>query len=153
MEHRLKLDQLAAMYVLGTLAAGDLPAVAVDALEAGYDSPSLRQLASTSRFDTDGLGNLFTKTLNELGVPIPSPSEAGLELARRIAESITRGTVSPYDGARQIWEEVYTRFPQLAELRPFVGFASEYEDDEVHRDVYSNLIIEESKKLLAGRGG
>lgn len=146
----MELDQLTVMYVLGALPADELPAAAADALEAGHDSPSLRQLAGADGADAEGIRNLFNKSLDELGIPIPSPSEAGLALARRIAGDIARGTVAPYDGAKQIWSKVYTRFPQLTELRPFVGFASEYEDDEAHRDDYSRLIVEESKKLLAG---
>lgn len=146
----MELDQLTAMYVLGALPADELPAAAADALEAGHDSPSLLQLAGADGADAESIRNLFNKSLDELGIPIPSPSEAGLALARRIAGDIARGTVAPYDGAKQIWAKVYTRFPQLTELRPFVGFASEYEDDEAHRDDYSRLIVEESKKLLAG---
>jgi hypothetical protein len=146
----LELDELAVMYVLGELPVDELPSAAADALEAGYDSPSLRQLAASSGADAEKIGDLFKKSLDELGIPIPSPSEAGLALARRIARDVVRGTVAPYDGAKQIWVKVYTRFPQLKKLRIFVGLASEYEDDEAHREGYSFDILGECKKLLAG---
>jgi hypothetical protein len=128
----------------------DLPAAAADALEAGYDSPSLRQLAGADGADFESVRNLFSQSLDELGIPIPSPAEAGLASARRIAGRIVRGEVAPYDGAKQIWAKIYTRFPHLKELKPFVGFATEYEDDEPNRGDYFHLIVEESKKLLAG---
>ncbi|HWB20196.1 MAG TPA: hypothetical protein VG711_07850 [Phycisphaerales bacterium] len=153
LERRLELDQLTAMYALGVLPVDVLPAAAVDALMAGHDSPSLRQLAGADGADAESIRSLFNRSLDELGIPMPSPSEAGLTWARRIADDIVRGTVTPYDGAKQIWVKVYTRFPQLTELRPFVGFASEYEDDKAHREDYSRLILDECKKLLAGRAG
>lgn len=145
----MEFDEITARFVLSALPADELPAVAADALGAGYDSPSLRELAGAVGADAERLRNLFKQSLYELGIAVPSPSEAGLTLARRIARDIARGAVTPYDGAKQIWTRIYTRFPQLTELRPFVGFASEYEDDETHRDDYARLIIEESQNLLA----
>jgi hypothetical protein len=146
----MDLSQIAELYVLGTFPVDDLPIAAQDALEAGQDSPALRRLAGADSADLDDIRRLFQKALDELGVRLPSPSEAGLAFARRIAGDIARGTIPPYDGAKQIWAKVYTRFPHLNMLRPFVGFASEYEDDVAHREDYSQLIIEESKKLLLG---
>jgi hypothetical protein len=148
----MELDQLAAMYVLGALPADELPAAAAEALEAGHDLPSLRQLAGADSAEAESIRSLFNKSLAELGIPVPSPSEAGLALAQRIAGDIARGKIAPYDGAKQIWAKIYTRVPLLAELKPFVGFASEYEDDEAHREDYSRLIVEESKRFLAGSG-
>jgi hypothetical protein len=150
MEHKLELERLAEMYVFGILPAERLPAAAADALEAGLDSPSLRQLAGADDDDTESIRNLFNKSLNELGVPLPSPSEAALSIARRIAGDIVRGKIDPYEGARQIWGKIYVRFPQLTELRPFVAYASDYQDNAAHRDDYCRLILEASKKLLSG---
>jgi hypothetical protein len=153
LEHRMDLEGLAEMYVFGTLPVERLPAAAADALEAGFDSRSLRQLAGSDGDDPESIRSLFRRALNELGVRLPSPSEAGLSIARRIAGDIARGSVGPYEGARQIWWKIYTRFPQLVELRGFVGYASEYEDDPANREDYSRLIVELSKRLLTGRSG
>ena len=144
----MDLRRMAEMYALDMIHVDDLPIVAADVLEDDHDSPSLRQLAGLFGADSDEIRRLFHKSLDELSVPIPSPIEAGCSFARRIASDIVQGIVAPYDGARQIWTKIYIRFPQLIELRPFVGFASEYEDDEIHREDYSKLIIEESKRLL-----
>ena len=102
--------------------------------------------------DLDRIRRLFDK-LHESGIRIPSPAAAGLAFAHRIADDITRGTITPYDGAKQIWAKIYTRLPELSVLTPFVGYASEYEDDGGASDDYSRMIIEESKKLLAGTDG
>jgi hypothetical protein len=135
-------------YALGRLLADDLPAVAVQALENGYDSPSLRQLAGADASNPQQIRSLFLKALDELNLPLPSAREAGLSLARSIANEVLEGTVMPYEGAKRIWHEVYVYFPELKELKLFVGLASEYEDDRKHRDSYSERIVEECKMLL-----
>jgi hypothetical protein len=147
---KMELSRIAEMYALGKVPIDDLPAAAIEALEAGLDSPTLRQLAGADGADAETIRNLFSKSLGELGIPIPSPSEAGLAFARHIAGEIVRGVLAPYDGAKQIWH-IYTRFPELGRLRIFVGMASEYEDDETHRENYSRSIVEESRKLMGIR--
>ena len=145
----MDLTQLTVVYTLGEFAVEGLPAEAANALESGFDSPSLRQLAAADSADTDWIRVLFTESMRELGIAMPSPPEAALMWARCIAREIVRGAIGPYEGATQIWRKIFTRFPSLTELRPFVGLASEYEDDPAHREDYCRLIVEESKALLA----
>ena len=134
-------------YALGGLFPDALPKVGLDALEAGYDSPSLRQLAVCGRADpSETVQDLFRRSVNELGLVIPTPPEAGLAMAKIIAQEVLAGRCEPYDGARRIWG-LWSRFPELEQLTAFVGLASEYEDDEVHRDGYVRDIIEECRRL------
>ena len=149
----MELIEVAEMYALGAMLAEELPTAAADALGAGYDSPALCQLAGAHGADAESIRKLFRKSLGELGIPVPPPSQAGSAMARRVAGAIASGAVIPYDGARRIWWEIYARFPQLKELRPFVALASDYEDDEADRANYSRMIVEESKKLLARPDG
>jgi hypothetical protein len=142
------LTSLAEDFALGELLTSDMPDTAMRLLEAGYDSPSLRRLAGSQAHESEPIAKLLTKSLDELGVRVPSPPEAGLAIARRIAGDVVRGSMTPYEGARRIWRDVYTRFPELAQLRSFVGLASEYEDDEMHRDEYSQDIVEECRRLV-----
>jgi len=145
----VNLSRIAANYILGNLLTEDLPTLAIEALQAGYDSPSLRQLAASEGSQSDEIRKLFSKALEELKINAPSLTEAGLMLAQDIAKDIVMGRIAPYEGAKRIWWDVFTRFPQLTQLTPFVGLASEYEDDEQHRGEYSRQIMEESRKLLA----
>lgn len=144
----MELTQAADKYVFGTLLVEELPIIAVEALVAGIDSPSLRQLAGADSSCSEDIKKLFLKTLEELKIQLPSPEEAGLSMARSIAVDVIQGKISPYEGAKQIWVKIYTPFPQLTQLRSFVGFASEYEDDEKHRDEYSRDIVEKCKRLV-----
>jgi hypothetical protein len=152
-EGTMKLKDAANAYILGDVSADDLPAVAVQALEDGYDSLALRQLALAGQLDSHERRVLFCRALEEVGLSIPSRREAGLAAARSIAEGILNGTTMPYPGAKEIWSKVYTRCPELAELKAFVGFASEYEDDDRHREEYVRLIVEECKALLSQMRG
>jgi len=137
-----------ARHVLGFLAVEELPRIALDAILAGYDSPSLRQLAGTSEHDKEEANRLFAKSIRELGFQVPPASEAGLTLARNTAREVLSGAITPYDGAKLIWDRVYTRLPELKQLRLFVGLASEYEDDIKHRGEYDRQIIEECRSLV-----
>ncbi len=116
-EQPLELIEVAEMYALGAMLAEELPTAAADALGAGYDSPALCQLAGAHGADAESIRKLFRKSLGELGIPVPPPSQAGSAMARRVAGAIASGAVIPYDGARRIWWEIYARFPQLKELR------------------------------------
>jgi hypothetical protein len=55
--------------------------------------------------------------------------------------------ISPYEGASRIWS-IYNRCGWPKSLIPFVGFASEWEDDLGHREHYDGLIVEAAKKYL-----
>ena len=144
----MNIDTILARHVLGLLPVDELPGMALDAMQAGYDSPGLRQLAGISKHEGDEAHRLFAKTIRELGLPVPTAPEAGLTLARNTAREVLSGAITPYEGAKRIWDQVYTRLPELKQLRPFVGFASEYEDDIEHRDDYSRRIVEKCESLI-----
>jgi hypothetical protein len=145
----MKFQVITDDYVLGQIRADQLPECAANALEEGYDSPALCQLAAASVDNSERLQLLFSEVLEELRIPVPSRTEAALKKARTIAAEILNGQVSHYKGAKQIWNEVYVRYPELSQLRVFVGLASEYEDDTEHRSDYEWKIIEECNSLLA----
>jgi len=91
-------DMVAAKWVLGLIPSEALPRIATDALEAGLDSPSLRELAGDLHQTLDAASPLFEEILDEIGVGIPDRPHAGLVLARACAAQITGGTLSPIRG-------------------------------------------------------
>jgi hypothetical protein len=54
---------------------------------------------------------------------------------------------APWTEASRIWS-VYGRCGRPKSLIPFVGFASEWEDDLDHRDRYDKLIAEAAREFL-----
>lgn len=115
----------------GRLPAEELPRLAQDALELGYDGKCTRRIAGLESPDYFDLQPLIAGFLAELGISTSlSKREAGLVLARFVAQAIVDGRVKPYEGARFIWRDIVNElWPNPPEeLMSFVGNASEYED-------------------------
>jgi hypothetical protein len=117
---------VAARWALGLIPSQALPQLATDALEAGLDSPSLRQLAGELHPTLESSGPVFEEILDKIGVGIPDRSRAGLILAKAFAAQITEGTLTPYEGARSIWR-LQINTGAVPELDPFVYWASEWQ--------------------------
>jgi hypothetical protein len=95
---------------LGVIEPEQLPAVAATALDSGLESPALISLAGLSDENTREARSLFSRALDELGVQMPSPREAVIDLTRKIASEIVDGSLAPYAGAKRVWE-LATRVP------------------------------------------
>jgi hypothetical protein len=85
--------------------------------------------------------------------------QVGWLLARLVAQAISEGRITPYEGARFIWKIVNELWPnQQHPLLSFVGHASEYEDCESYsqhpketRRQIEQDIIKEARALLADK--
>jgi hypothetical protein len=91
-------------------------------------TPTLRRLAGELHPTLGDSGPLFEEILDELGVAVPDMSRAGLVLAKAYAMQIIEGSLSAYDGARQIWRIQMEVEGLTPELGPFVYWASEWEE-------------------------
>ena len=137
--------------VLGLTLSEDLVGVAIEALEDGRDSPSLRVLAGLSGSDVTQARALFDRVLEELGIVRPSMRDAALLLARETAREIVSGTVEPYEGAKRIWELARSAPDEsLSELDPFIYAASEWEDRPEDRGHFERGILAEARRLAGG---
>ncbi len=90
----VNLELVAAKAMLGLLLPEDLQGAAVDALEEGCDSPSLRILAGLTKAEVGEARQLFDRLLAELHVPKTSRRGAVERLARESAKEIL---------SRKIW--------------------------------------------------
>lgn len=135
-------------FVLGIQRPCTLPAIACQAIDCGFDTPLLYELAASDGRDENEIRKLFIRVVSELGFKLPSEKAAAFSLFISIVRDIVSGEVAPYVGAKRIWTDLYSRFPDLSVLKPFVGFASEYEDDLSHRDEYNRMIISECESIL-----
>lgn len=138
-----------ALLTVGRLDAGTLPRIAVEALEAGRDSPALRRLAGMNGAERDDLLKTFRFALSELGEPELTDEEARGFLARCIARQIVSRALSPHEGGRRIWS-LWSDRQDLTELAGFVAHTSEMEDvqDSIIRAQCEQDIIEEARSLL-----
>jgi hypothetical protein len=143
----MDLNSVTAEWYLGLYPPEKMPMLAVWALEQGFDGPALRELAACTTATYSDEGGLIERALRELGKEPLDLSNAGRLLAILLCEQIVSGKTSPYEGASRIWS-VYGRCGRPKSLIPFVGFASEWEDDLDHRDHYDKLIAEAAREFL-----
>ena len=138
------------------LPSSELPELAMRALETGFASASIRELAGELHPTWADSGPLFERILHDLRIVTPPPPEAAHALARHYAEQILSGAVSPYEGARHIWWRVANYFRDERELWQrysiFVGLASQWEDYEAGRPEFERQICDEAAKLLNRNG-
>lgn len=94
-------------YVARLIYPEDLPMAGADLLAAGYDSPSLRDLAGRSRRqDTAELDGLFVSAMDELGVRIPDDETAERCLLHHLATQLSVGSMSPRQAAARVWQGI-----------------------------------------------
>lgn len=118
--------------------------VGIPCRSAGRRPDALGKLASRLE-----VHELVLQLVQELWLDPVDDHQAGLEVAKRLAQQILGGSVAPAEGARRIWWDISRRSPLLEEqLQPFRGLASEWEDDLAHRDEYERDIVEEARCLL-----
>jgi hypothetical protein len=136
-------------WVFGEIRTDRVAKFAEEALTAGYDGPALRRLAALSKDDTQDLPRFLAPAFVELGLSAEvSKEQSGLCIAKALARAALDEEIHPYIAARLIWKRVYRQCESLEQLLPFVGLASEYEDDPQHRSEHEQDISEELENLL-----
>jgi hypothetical protein len=148
-KNKIKIDLIEALWFFGKLSAEELPIFATQAINSGFDSPALRKLAGIQHAALHDVKSLFEQCLIDMGRAPLSKCEAGLRLAHTIAAQIVSGEITPYEGARKIWWDIWEECRELTELKAFVGLASGYEDEPDHRQDYVNDIVKEAHKLCS----
>ena len=132
-----------------------MPQFAADALESGFDGPALRRLAGMLKPTLRDVGELFEKSLTEIGtVTIHNAEQGALLLARTTARDIVEEQVDPIKGAIFLaglasamhYPGYLYRFYELMEM-PYWG------EPAPHTSELIRNIIEEARLLLAQTPG
>lgn len=153
-EGTIDSKQIAAIYVLGDYTPSDLVQIAVEALSAGSDTPSLRILAEESVPHWSETIPRFERALAELGISLPPRQEALLYRAKPIAEAVVAGRTPPMTGAYAIWMFCVEEREPHPYFRRFLELASLYDDNTRDPDKrafcaeVAKLIVETAKELL-----
>jgi hypothetical protein len=109
---------LASRWVSGDLRGEDMPGIAADLLEAGYDSHSLRRLAGEmDASNSAALEPLVGAMFRELDVKYPmSEGAAKIILSRQIAREVIAGKRNPWVAANHLEIAIWNWVPETAEL-------------------------------------
>jgi hypothetical protein len=147
---------LLARWVQGDLPPEDVPGLAILALLADCDSPTLRRLAGerpdVTRPDVDPL---VRRTATELGLPYPLPEEASAVLVNHWLDLIAGGAADPYAGAKRIWRicrEWFHWRPLWEPVGIFIALAGEWEDHPPYREACEAAILDEAQALVREGG-
>ena len=120
---------------MGHILTSELDVVAGHLREAGHEAPALAELAAAPPRELGTEARLtFERALRELGRGAMSTSEAAVVVARRFADLLLAGTITPRAGAKAIarlrWKGGADVDPQLG---PFEQLAEQYEAAEQSR--------------------
>jgi hypothetical protein len=112
---------IAAKWMLGDLYAEQMPGIAADLLEAGYDTPSLRRLAGETQIACSAdVEDLVAKMCREIGMDYPLPKQlAQFILSRQIAREVLADKRDPSSAGadlRSIWNWKSTPNENIAAL-------------------------------------
>lgn len=100
----------------------EMPSIAADLLEEGYDSPSLRRLAGETQVTCSAdVEELVAKMFQELSVPYPIlGSEAREILTVQAAREVIAGKQNPWNAARlgvvAVWDGTGSNSDELCEI-------------------------------------
>ncbi|WP_374379367.1 hypothetical protein [Dongia sp.] len=119
--------------------------VGIEGLEAGLDTETLRILAGLTPDEAWEARKYFEALLEEFGLPALSTPDAARICASEISRLILSRELTPYDGAREIWEisrRVDT--PDFHDFDTFIYAASEMEDRPDHTKFFVDVILKEA---------
>jgi hypothetical protein len=128
---KVKLDphKLAVLYYFGDLSYWQLPPIAADALELGFDGPALRRLAGlVNPVASDIRPEQIDSAFREMGVTAPIAKDvAQLALASEAAKRATSGESNVFNEATHIRIHVCELHDPPSELQRIVVLSEESE--------------------------
>ena len=144
----MKLEVAEALLYCGELRREELPAIAVELLEAGTDTPTVRNLAGLTAAELSEAHDLFRHVLRELGRGTPTRGTAATAIARHLASlAVTPGASLrrvAADGAR-----LAIALDYHAALMPFYIADDEYDCPGIWtRGDVDEELLREAKMLL-----
>jgi len=150
----MNIRELQALWVLELLPAGELPGIGIEMLESGLDSVSLTKLACLLPCEAGEAESLFSKTLNELGLPCVGRVDALRTYASMVSMQILQKSITPIAGAKKIWDvSLRVEEPEVNELDEFVYAASEAQSRPSDLNFFENEIMRIAKEWASRREG
>jgi hypothetical protein len=147
LEH-LDIVRLAAAFRLGLASPAEVVDWAMARLAECADDRLVR-LANLSAPRDAEVQEELDELLVRLGHGPVDDLRAAAVVARAVAQDIVNARIPPQDGSRLLWWRVARKVPQVEPgLRPFIGLASEWEDDPDARADYERDMLTQAQALL-----
>jgi len=113
----MDFNQQLAAFVLKILRHEEIPNIAVQALVEGFDSNSLRILASYTSVDYNffEIQDLLKKIMLELNIQLPTKTEASKILISFYIDEIIEKKIDPFVGVENIIKDIYYKSDMINE--------------------------------------
>lgn len=143
-ENRLSPHLLAVQWSCHNLYGEDMPPIAADLMESGFDTPSLRRLAGELNIHSSAdVEALVGKTFKELSVPYPiSENEAKHLLTRQIVREVISGKRSARAAANHLEIMIWGWHPDGPDLEALFRLNDEFDWDAKYRRSFQVLHTE-----------
>jgi hypothetical protein len=148
MEFQREVNFLAAQRQLDLASRSQVIDWATSRVAGGHTNADLAILAGLAG-DDDRVDRILERLLVGLGYVPQSPYEAAMWCAAYVAGQLAEDHLQPIDAARKIWRIAVTVPQSEHELGPFIGLASEWEDDADSRPYYEDEICARALILAA----
>lgn len=109
-------DQIEARLALNLIASADMPQIALDALEAGFDGPATLRLAVLEHPTYFEVAEVLPRVMQELGLAQITTGQAALRVAKQIAREILRNGDDPLRHVRSL-ESLWVRSEYAKEIQ------------------------------------
>ena len=116
----MTFQQNIARLVSGGISLRSMPDIALQALEQGLDTPSLRILAGLPDNENEFVIDMYFKdTLRELSIELPDRRQAAIEVGLAIADEIFEGKRNVFEGIKDIKEQAVDAYPFYEETKHY----------------------------------
>lgn len=141
---------LAARWISHDLYGEQMPALAADLLEAGYDTPALVRLAGEMQIQSNADAEPFVvKAFQELGVPWPlSEVHAKLITTRQIAREVVAGRRDPYRAASRLEVVLWNWHPITEDLEFLFVVNDELSWDPEHQRYVPTILQDQLETFI-----
>jgi hypothetical protein len=126
---------LAARWASHDLYGEDMPGVAADLLEAGFDTPAIRRLAGETQINNSADAHpLVSRMFRELGIsPLLGEQEAKLIVSRQLAREVIAGRRNAWAAANHLEIVIWEHLPPNADLSAIFQINDEIDWDAAYR--------------------
>jgi hypothetical protein len=143
---------LAARWAAHDLYGEDMPRIAADLLEAGYDTPTTRRLAGEMNVNSSSeVEALIERMFKEFAIQYPLPQmEANLIFSRQIAREVIAGIRNPWDAANKLEISIWSWHAPNTTLGEIFGINAAIDIEPKYRpslDVLRNQLLDSFASL------
>jgi hypothetical protein len=135
---------LAAEWVRGDLHSEDMPAIAIELLESGLDTPAIRRLAGEMHVASSAdVEPIISRMFRELAIPYPiSESQAFLIYSRQVAREVIHGKRNAWAAASHLAKGTWPRHREIQEIRACSELLDALDWNAVNRGTLPELTAE-----------